>query len=266
MKPLNKTIWIILFAFAMGYLESAVVIYIRAVYYPDGFAFPLKVMAPYLAITELIREAATLIMILAVGILAAKEKLHRFAWFLIVFGIWDIAYYLFLKLLIGWPESLLTTDILFLLPSLWTGPVIAPVINSLTMILLATIILSRRDGSILVTRLTRMEWVLLITGSVLVLISYMKDFMGFVWDYKHSAPPGEFHWDQIMVILPAQFVPRSFDWFIFSGGVFLHLLAIMLISKRCTPLKHFINKQSGNILHGRKNGRQSLKRLTGHSL
>ncbi|HEX7411836.1 MAG TPA: hypothetical protein VF298_06815, partial [Bacteroidales bacterium] len=111
---MNKTIWIILFALAMGYLESAVVVYIRALYYPEGFAFPLKEMAENLAITELFREAATLVMLLAIGFLATTERLHRFAWFLIVFGIWDIAYYFFLKLLIGWPESLLTYDILFL--------------------------------------------------------------------------------------------------------------------------------------------------------
>lgn len=238
MKPTNKTIWIILFALAMGYLESAVVIYIRAVYYPEGFAFPLKEMAPYLATTELIREAATMIMIMAIGIIAAKERLHRFAWFLIVFGIWDIAYYIFLKLLIGWPESLLTTDILFLLPSLWTGPVIAPIINSITMILLATVILNRHSGSTKLTRLTRWEWFILITGSVIVLISYMKDFAGFVLDYKQSLQAGEFNWKQVMVILPAKFIPLSFDWLIFLTGVFLHLgtlLKIFYRTRKITP-------------------------------
>jgi hypothetical protein len=237
MKPLTKTIWIIFYSLSMGFLESAVVIYIRALYYPEGFTFPLKEMAPYLATTELIREAATLIMILAVGILAAKEKLHRFAWFLLVFGIWDIAYYLFLKLLIGWPESFLTTDILFLLPSLWTGPVIAPVINSLTMILLAILILNDRKGLPAITRLTYVEWTLLITGSVIILIAYMKDFAGFVLDYKHSVPEGGFSWDKVMVILPAQFVPRSFDWFLFCIGFFMHLTAIILLLNRKLSVK-----------------------------
>ncbi|MEI6748395.1 MAG: hypothetical protein ACOYMF_00655 [Bacteroidales bacterium] len=233
MKPLNRTVWIILFALAMGFLEAAVVVYIRALYYPEGFAFPLREMAPYLATTELLRELATLIMILAIGILAAKEKLHRFAWFLIVFAIWDIAYYLFLKLLIGWPSSLLTTDILFMLPSLWTGPVVAPIINSLTMILLATLILISRPESFLVTRLSRVEWVLLITGSVLVLISYMKDFVVFALDYLQSLPRGEdFSLNQVMIILPSHFVPHSFDWLLFCIGVFLHQLAIVLIFNR----------------------------------
>lgn len=237
MKPAHKTIWIVLFALAMGFLESAVVVYIRALYYPEGFAFPLKEMAQNLAITELFREAATLIMLLAVGILAARDRLHRFAWILIVFGIWDIAYYLFLKLLICWPESLLTYDILFLLPTIWTGPVVAPLINSATMILLASVILSSRKVTTPIIWLTRPEWILLITGSVLVLISYMEDFARFVWEYKLSIPHGEFSWNQFLIILPAQFVPDAFDWLLFCVGVFLHLLAIVLIFKRCSAVR-----------------------------
>jgi len=241
MKPVNKTIWIILFALAMGYLESAVVVYIRALYYPEGFAFPLKEMAENLAITELFREAATLVMLLAIGFLATTERLHRFAWFLIVFGIWDIAYYFFLKLLIGWPESLLTYDILFLLPTIWTGPVVAPILNSVTMILLASGILSTRKCSMPITRLTRSEWILLLTGSVIVLIAYMEDFVRFVWDYKRSLPQGEFSWNQFLVVLPSKFVPDSFDWLLFCVGVFLHLLTIILIFKRCSSVKPSYN-------------------------
>jgi hypothetical protein len=237
MKPVNKTIWIICFALAMGYLESAVVVYIRALYYPEGFAFPLKEMAQTLAITELFREVATMIMLVAIGVLAAREKLHRFAWFIIVFGIWDMAYYLFLKLLIGWPESFLTYDILFLLPTIWTGPVIAPVINSLTMILLGSAILTIRKNEKLLTRLTRWEWILLLAGSVIVLFAYMEDFTGFVMDYKRSLPRGEISWEQFMIIFPSRFIPRSFDWLIFSAGVLMHFLAIVLIYKRCSPVK-----------------------------
>lgn len=237
MKPAHKTIWIVLFALAMGFLESAVVVYIRALYYPEGFAFPLKEIAQNLAITELFREAATLIMLVAVGVLAARERLYRFAWFLIAFGIWDIGYYLFLKLLIGWPDSLLTNDILFLLPSMWIGPVVAPLLNSATMILLASVILSSQKITTPIIRLTRSEWILLITGSLIILIAYMEDFARFVWAYKSSLPHGEFSWNHFLIILPAQFVPRSFDWLLFCVGVFLHLLAIVLIFKRYFRVK-----------------------------
>jgi hypothetical protein len=236
MKPVNKTIWIIFFALAMGFLESAVVIYIRALYYPEGFVFPLKEMAQNLAITELLREVATLVMLVAIGMLAARERLHRFAWFLIVFGIWDIAYYLFLKLLIGWPGSLLTDDILFLLPTMWTGPVAAPLINSITMILLAYVILSGKSPKMILS-LTRLEWLLLLAGSFVVLFTYMKDFACFAFDYKQTMSPGVLSLEKLLIVLPSKFIPHSFDWLLFSAGVILHLSAVLLICKRSISVK-----------------------------
>lgn len=233
MKPITKTIWIVLFAIAMGYLESAVVVYLRELYYPEGFSFPLKAMAHDVAVTELYREAATLIMILAVSILAAEFWLHRFAWFLIVFSVWDIAYYIFLKLLVNWPESFFTTDILFLLPSIWTGPVIAPVINSLTMMLIALVILKKsRKGPIPLIRLSRVIWLLFIAGSIIVLIAYMKDFAVYAIDYRHSLPSGNLSYNQNLLSLSTQFVPRSFDWLLFCSGVGIHLIALFLIVAR----------------------------------
>lgn len=229
MKILTKTFWIVFFAIAMGYLESAIVVYLRELYYPEGFAFPLKTMSQKIVVTELFRELATLVMILAIGVLAAKHWLHRFAWFLVVFSVWDIAYYVFLKLLIGWPSSLLTTDILFLLPSIWTGPVIAPVINSLTMSLLAAVILKSRKGSEPLIRLSRLVWVLLIAGSVIILVAYMKDFAAYVIEYKRSFPGTGLSRDQLMLTLSTQFIPRTFAWLLFYTGVCMHLAAVLLI-------------------------------------
>lgn len=236
MKPLTKTTWILCFAIAMGYLEAAVVVYLRALYYPDGFSFPLKEMSQTLAITELYREVATLVMIFSIGVLAAEYWLHRFAWFLVVFSVWDIAYYVFLKLLIGWPSSLLTTDILFLLPSIWTGPVIAPLINSLTMLLLAYVIL-RQTGIRPLIHLSQIEWILLVTGSLIILVAYMKDFTTYVIDYKQSFPSSGLSLDQLIFILSVKFMPRVFDWLLFCTGVFMHLTAVLLIvtgRRRCS--------------------------------
>ncbi len=228
MKPYSKTIWILLFSIAMGYLETSVVVYLRELYYPEGFNFPLKAMSPSLAVTELYREAATIIMILAVSVLAAERRLHRFAWFLVVFSVWDITYYLCLKILLGWPASLLTTDILFLLPGIWTGPVIAPVINSLTMILLAIVILGFK-GWKPVTHLSNMVWILLITGSLIVLIAYMKDFATFTMEFRRMAPSDPSRYDQQMFKLSTLFIPRSFDWFLYGIGVSMHLIAVLII-------------------------------------
>jgi hypothetical protein len=237
MKPAFKLLWIALFAIAMGYLETSVVVYLRALYYPEGFAFPLKSMPQSLAVTELYREAATLIMIFTVSTLAAKLWLHRFAWFLFIFAIWDIMYYVFLKLLLNWPESFFTTDILFLLPVIWTGPVLAPVINSCTMLILASAILINRKGVFLLTRLNALEWVLLITGSILILSAYMKDFVVYVLDYKRANISADITWSDLALILPVRFIPQSFDWLLFSAGVLLHFGAILFILFRVRKMQ-----------------------------
>ena len=125
--------YVILFAVAMGFLESAVVIYLRTIYYPEGFAFPIKLSGQTIALTEVLREAATLVMLFTVSLIADKKGINRFAYFLLAFAVWDIFYYIFLKLLIHWPASFFTWDILFLIPFIWVGPVLAPIINSITM-------------------------------------------------------------------------------------------------------------------------------------
>ena len=125
----TKTIiWVTIFAIAMGFFESAIVIYLRQIVYPDGFSFPLQPIPESLATTEILREAFSLLMLLSVGILTGESTITRFAYFIFSFALWDIFYYIFLKLLINWPESLFTMDILFLLPVTWIGPVITPVI------------------------------------------------------------------------------------------------------------------------------------------
>ena len=111
-KQTYKTLlWLSIFGIAMGLLESAVVVYLRELYYPEGFAFPLKPMGPTLILTEILREAATLVMLMAIGVLAGRTRTERFGYFIFTFAVWDIFYYLFLKLLLNWPESLLTWDV-----------------------------------------------------------------------------------------------------------------------------------------------------------
>jgi hypothetical protein len=116
------------YAAAMAWVEAAVVFYLRTMvdriepYQTDPLPF-----ASGFAVAELVREAATLIMLLMVGILAGKTWRTRLGFAAIAFGFWDIFYYVFLKVLCGWPHSFLDWDILFLLPMPWWGPVLAPV-------------------------------------------------------------------------------------------------------------------------------------------
>jgi len=123
---MKRIAWLTIWGIAFGYMEAAVVVYLRALYYPEGFAFPLKTMSQSVLLTEIGREAATLVIMATTAMLAYQRKQRRVAAFFFLFGIWDIFYYLFLKLLLDWPSSLDTWDILFLIPLPWAGPVWAP--------------------------------------------------------------------------------------------------------------------------------------------
>jgi hypothetical protein len=136
-------IWLFAWGAAFGYLEAAVVVYLRAIYYPEGFAFPLTLMEGRILWTEIGREAATLLVLAATAVLSFPRLQNRMAAFVLLFGVWDIFYYVFLKLLLGWPQSLLTPDILFLIPAPWVGPVYAPLLVSAAFIAAGTAVLVR---------------------------------------------------------------------------------------------------------------------------
>jgi hypothetical protein len=161
-----------LFAVAMGYLEAAVVVYLRLHYYPDGFVFPLVVMPQSIVIVEVAREVATVIMLGVIGWMSGKDFLARFSYFSIAFGVWDIFYYIFLKAILGWPASLLTDDVLFLIPLPWVGPVLAPVLVSACLIVAGIGVLIRESSGRPV-RITRLRWTLICLGGVLVLASFL---------------------------------------------------------------------------------------------
>ena len=87
-------LWVIIFSIAMGFLETAVVVYLRHIYYPQGFKFPLAPIDTSLVVVEVGRELATIIMLLGVGAIAGRTFASRFAYFILSFAIWDIFYYL----------------------------------------------------------------------------------------------------------------------------------------------------------------------------
>jgi len=128
---------VLAYGVAMGYLEAAVVVYLRAALGlgPAGVALTHDPAAfgTYGAV-EVARELATLVMIAAVGWLAGRGGLERLAWAAVAFGAWDIVYYLGLRLVTGWPPSLNAWDILFLVPVPWVGPVWAPIVLSAALV------------------------------------------------------------------------------------------------------------------------------------
>lgn len=183
-----------LFAIAFAFVEASVVVYLRLLYYPDGFAFPLKPGLMDTIGVELLREAATIIMLVAVGAVAGKNRWQRFAYFLIAFGVWDIFYYLWLKAVLDWPASILEWDILFLIPWPWIGPVIAPVLVSVAMIAGGALIL-HRDGENGLFRPRRSAIILSLFGSGIILASFLVDLDAAI----RFQPPQPYHYEMLVI-------------------------------------------------------------------
>jgi len=205
MTTLRKIFWIVLFAVAFAAVESSVVVYLRSLYYPEGFTFPLKPISQTHLRVELLREIATIIMLICIGALAGSRPWSKFAYFMIGFGVWDMFYYFWLKVMLNWPSSLLDLDILFLLPIPWIGPVIAPVVISILMILGGVVIL-RKEHADGVFRPSRISWILSIAGSAVILFSFMSDVdAGLV-----LTPPKPYRYE-LLVIATILYAAATFD-------------------------------------------------------
>lgn len=220
-----------LFGSAMGALEAIVVVYLRQIYYPQGFDFPLTLISPPMISVEWLREAATIIMLITIGMIAGKNHLQRFSFFLYTFAIWDLFYYVWLKLLLNWPNSFFTWDILFLIPIPWVGPVLAPVICCLTMIILSgsVIFYQERDAAF---KIQLLEWSLIILGALIILCTFM-------WDYSQiilkEGPISRF-WtlssDEHFLKIILSYQPTHFNWVTFIMGEISILSAIVLMYRR----------------------------------
>ena len=214
-KYLTKNlIWLVLFSIAMGFLEGAVVIYLRALYYPNGFAFPLILMSDTNALVEFFREIATIVMLLGIGMMAGRTANERLSFFLMSFAIWDIFYYVFLWFVLDWPQSLMDWDILFLVPVPWVGPVITPILITITMLALSAVLLMREKG------MSKIEWTLIIVGSLVVILSWTIEFQ------QYSNRIG----NTLEAI--STYVPQIFPWAIFFLGEVILVAAIYLFWRR----------------------------------
>jgi hypothetical protein len=212
-----------LFGISFGYVEAAVVVYLRAIYDPirtqlhpergPHDLFPL-ITQKELANTgsentrrlaiEVAREAATMLMLAAVALGVARNLHEWIAAFAIAFGVWDISFYAFLKLMIHWPESLTTWDILFLIPLPWVGPVWAPVLVALTMVVCGLI--SLRAGGV---RGRLPHWAGVLAGAAVIIIA-------FVWDFRNTTTGG---------------FPNPFNWPLFLVGEAIGLSAFLAAAK-----------------------------------
>jgi hypothetical protein len=217
---------LLLFGVSFGYVEATVVAYLRAQYeplhqrlHPDRAPddlFPLlrpddlrAAGPPYVRLlaAELVREGATLVMLAAAALAGTGSFRAWFAAFLVAFGVWDVSFYIFLKVLLDWPASLLAWDLLFLLPVPWVAPVLAPALTALAMIGAGVSILGRESAGRPV-RLRPLHWAAVVAGGMLQVTA-------FCWDYRNTLAGGD---------------PNPFNWPLFvAGGViglggFLHAL------------------------------------------
>lgn len=215
-----------LFGISFGYVEAAVVIYLRALYEPlrqhltpgraPGDLFPLVDRGRMIAEApetarllnvEVIREAATILMLAAAALLVTGERDLWLPAFSVAFGVWDIAFYVFLKVWNDWPASLLTWDLLFLLPVPWVAPVLAPVIVSVTIVGCGLAALYRP------VHIRPLQWAGLILGGLLVVLS-------FTWDFRNVL---------------AGNLPRPFAWWLFAAGELVSLGTFWRALKPVTP-------------------------------
>jgi hypothetical protein len=214
---------LILFGISFGFVEAAVIVYLRAlseplraeIGLPPRSLFPLPtraqlaaIVAPrlFLAKIELAREAATILMLASIAAAVARNRRLWLAAFAIAFGVWDLAFYGWLKVLIAWPESFMTWDILFLLPVPWIGPVLAPMIVAASLVAGGITALLRQPA-----RAGWLSTLLLTLGGVIV-------FVAFIWDWEHITSGG---------------MPRNFPWLIFAVGELAGVVSLLLA---CFPL------------------------------
>ena len=170
----KQLLWVMIFAVAMAYVESAVVVYLRRIYGIGADILTAPSFDPQIGAIEAGRELATLLMLLSVGWLAGKNFKSRLGYAIFAFGIWDIFYYIWLRVFIGWPVTPLDTDLLFLLPLPWWGPVLAPCLVALLMAVAGVrLALSEAGGYEL--RPSSAEWGLLVSGILILLYSFMAD-------------------------------------------------------------------------------------------
>jgi len=209
----KRFLWVSAYAIAMAFLEAVIVVYIRGLLQITNDRVTL---GPYVTM-ETWREAATLVMLAAVGWLAGHKRLDRWAYGWFAFGMWDIGYYVWLKVLIDWPASLLSLDTLFLIPLTWWGPVLAPMLIAALMCVVAVLAVMRMERGEPApgaqqsrVRITPTRVGLVALGGLLALYVFMADSLGALLQGRTdwaTLRPGPFQWPLFLVALAMMALP-----------------------------------------------------------
>lgn len=211
-EALRRWIWITAFAVAFAWVEGAVVVYLREIYFGGGFSFPIvtgweggRFVTDHLMNIEFGREIATILMLVAAGCLAGRNPMQKFCFFMVAFGVWDIFYYIWLRVMVRWPESLMTWDLLFFIPLPWVGPVITPVLIALAMTLAGSLIIYLDEKGVVVSWRWS-DWAIELGCGLLMIVA-------FCWDWKNilRLPDGN----------PYTGIPNPFAWWLYLPALIL---------------------------------------------
>lgn len=154
----------------MAYLESAVVVYLRAMYGIEDLIRDINFETDIYTFIEIGREAATIVMLVIIALIAGSSLPKKIGYFFLSFGVWDIFYYIWLFIFIQWPKSLFEWDILFLIPLPWWGPVIAPILISILLISIGYLLISEVKFKV-----TSIDWTIFGLSIFLILYTFMED-------------------------------------------------------------------------------------------
>jgi len=233
-EVVGRWIWVVTFAIAFAWVEAAIVVYLREIYFEGSFYFPLvlewedgKLVVDRLMQIEFGREIATILMLAAVGFISGKNALQKFCFFMIAFGVWDIFYYIWLRVMAEWPESIMTWDLLFFVPLPWVGPAITPLLIALTMAAAGSLIIYyEQRGCVIAWRWY--DWVIESGCGILMIAAFCWDWKNIIrlpGDIAYTGVPGPFAW---WLYLPA---------YIFSViYFFVRLRQIVLSGQRAGPV------------------------------
>ena len=193
----------------MAYLESAVVVYLRGMYGIEDLLRDINFQIDAYTYIEIGREAATIIMLALISSLAGNNWQKKIGYFFLAFGIWDIFYYIWLYVFIQWPKSLFEWDVLFLIPLPWWGPVIAPILISLLLIVIGYLLIIESPF-----RITVFSWIVFLISIILILYTFMEDSIKIILTGEGNL---------------AEVRPTNYDWLLFLASFFIWILITLKV-------------------------------------
>jgi hypothetical protein len=208
-------LWLTLFSLAMAQVEASVVIHLRTIYYPARQLqiFPLVLFTHRDLAIELVRELATVVMILSVALISGRGITRVFAAFVFVFGLWDLFYYLWLKIMIGWPVSWAEWDVLFLLPWPWLGPWLTPSFIALLFVVWGGWVLSLPTD----LHFTRNTTLMFLLGTLLALAAFLQPAAFVLWNGEAAL---------------RSFLPDRFCWLLYVSGYLLMVASLWRVTRQ----------------------------------